>query len=627
MFDGRFRSGVDRAVKPIGGALKGTGLSPDHLTALGLLLAFPAAAAIATGRLGLGLGLLIASAVPDLLDGALAKASGRASVRGAFFDSVADRVTDTVVLGGVAWYLLDRHHGHVALLPMAVLGASLLISYERAKAESLGFEAKGGLMERAERLVVLCVGLAFSFLLIPLLWLMLVLTVFTAVQRFVKVWRQATAAGHGPPPVQRPAFVRRSGYTLHRAGRRGRPLAGVAGGQRLGAPVGPLRRRLPPQRSRGPLAGAPPGPPGPPEGRRGVARRSRARPGDGPAPAGPDGPNRLKRWARRPDPRTLPPVPKRPRTQRITHRHRPSPALRAMRAGSVVGPAAAAVRSGAELAEGIGVMAARLPVLPGPLAGLGRRRRLVARPSAPGLRAGPGGPRPRPAGRRDLRLLRPLLGGEPAPAQPAARPRSRAGVRYEGFEHIQAGEAAGRGTILALPHLGGWEWGGAGLVVGGHALSVVVEALEPADVFEWFVSFRERLGMQVIPTGPGAAVACRRALAANHLLCLLSDRLVGGAAGVEVEFFGERPRCRPDRSPWRCGPGPPSFPAPSTSSPEPIGRLGFIRPPLQLARGGRLRDDVQRGTQVLARRAGSADRPGAHPVAPDAAQLAIGHPR
>jgi CDP-diacylglycerol--glycerol-3-phosphate 3-phosphatidyltransferase len=217
VFDGRFRSGVDRAVKPIGGALKRTGLSPDHLTALGLVLAFPAAVAIATGHLGLGLGLLIGSAVPDLLDGALAKASGRASARGAFFDSVADRVTDTLVLGGVAWYLLDRYHDHVALLPMAVLGASQLISYERAKAESLGFEAKGGLMERAERVVVLCVGLAFSVLLIPILWLMLALIVFTAAQRFVKVWRQATAAGHGPPPAERPAFVRRSGYTFTEA--------------------------------------------------------------------------------------------------------------------------------------------------------------------------------------------------------------------------------------------------------------------------------------------------------------------------------------------------------------------------------------------------------------------------
>jgi hypothetical protein len=93
---------------------------------------------------------------------------------------------------------------------MAVLGASVLVSYERAKAESLGFDAKGGLMERAERVVVLCAGLAFSFLLVPLLWLMLALTAATAAQRFVKVWRQATATGHGPPPAERPTPQRRA---------------------------------------------------------------------------------------------------------------------------------------------------------------------------------------------------------------------------------------------------------------------------------------------------------------------------------------------------------------------------------------------------------------------------------
>lgn len=212
MFDGRFRSGVDRVVQPVGGALKRTGVSPDHLTGLGLLLAIPAAWAVATGRLGLGLGLLIASAVPDLLDGAVAKASGRSSVRGAFFDSVADRVTDTLILGALAWYLLDHHRGHIALLPVAVLGASLLISYERAKAEALGYQAKGGLMERAERIVLICASLAFSFLMIPLLWVMLALTTATAVQRFAKVWRQATAAGDGPPPAERPVLVRRGSY-------------------------------------------------------------------------------------------------------------------------------------------------------------------------------------------------------------------------------------------------------------------------------------------------------------------------------------------------------------------------------------------------------------------------------
>ena len=167
-------------------------------------MAVPTAWAIATGRLVLGLLLLILAAVPDLLDGALAKASGRTSVRGAFFDSVSDRVTDALVLGGVAWYLQNRHGGHAALLPFAVLAASLLISYERAKAESLGFQAKGGLMERAERVVLLCLGLLLAAVglpgLVPILWVMLGLTLITAGQRFYKVWKQASA----PPPATRP---------------------------------------------------------------------------------------------------------------------------------------------------------------------------------------------------------------------------------------------------------------------------------------------------------------------------------------------------------------------------------------------------------------------------------------
>ncbi len=205
MLDGRFRRGVDHCVRPFGAALVRTGISPDAITAVGLLLSLPTAWAVATGHLLLGLALLVLSAVPDLLDGALAKAAGRTTVRGAFFDSVSDRVSDTLVLGGVAWYLQARYGGHAFALPLAVLGASLLISYERAKAESLGFDAKGGLMERAERIVMLCAGLAFSSVLVPLLWAMLAATLLTAAQRFVKVWRQAS--------VELPAPARRWGHS------------------------------------------------------------------------------------------------------------------------------------------------------------------------------------------------------------------------------------------------------------------------------------------------------------------------------------------------------------------------------------------------------------------------------
>ncbi len=251
MFDGRFRATVDRGVSPFGAALRRTRLTPDHLTALGLVLAVPTAVMIGTGRLGVGLVLLIAAAVADLLDGALAKATGTASVRGAFFDSVSDRVTDALILGGFAWYLQTRYHGHAALLPFAILATSMLISYQRAKAESLGFAAKGGLMERGERIVMLCIGLAFSTVLVPLLWAMLVLTALTALQRFRKVWQQATRAAAAPAEAARPAAAT--------AGRR--QGTGVAAGKRGGqwhAVLPPVLGWDPSAQQRS-VAGAPPG--------------------------------------------------------------------------------------------------------------------------------------------------------------------------------------------------------------------------------------------------------------------------------------------------------------------------------------------------------------------------------
>jgi len=192
MFDGHFRANAERTLKPVGAQLERTGVRADHITAIGVLMALAASVAIANGALRLGLVLLTLTAVPDLLDGAVAKASGTASPRGAFFDSVADRFTDALLLGGVGWYLATTHPGRLAVLPLAVLAASMLISYERAKAESLGYAAKGGLMERAERLIALGAGLLFNQLLIPVLWVMLVLTLVTAGQRFVKVWKQAS---------------------------------------------------------------------------------------------------------------------------------------------------------------------------------------------------------------------------------------------------------------------------------------------------------------------------------------------------------------------------------------------------------------------------------------------------
>jgi CDP-diacylglycerol---glycerol-3-phosphate 3-phosphatidyltransferase len=198
MLDGHWRTSIEKGLRPVGRNLRRTGISADHLTGLGMVMAAAAAVAIATGNLHLGLLLLVLTGLPDALDGAVAKAAGTAGPRGAFFDSVADRVSDSLLLGGVAWYLATTQGGLMPMLPMAVLASSLIISYERAKAESLGFNAKGGIMERAERIVILGLGLLFEVLLIPVLWVMLVLTLVTALQRFVKVWRQASRER---PPV------------------------------------------------------------------------------------------------------------------------------------------------------------------------------------------------------------------------------------------------------------------------------------------------------------------------------------------------------------------------------------------------------------------------------------------
>jgi CDP-diacylglycerol--glycerol-3-phosphate 3-phosphatidyltransferase len=218
MFDERWRSSFEKGLRPVGDNIRRTGVTADHLTVTGLVMAAAASVAIANGALRAGLLLLVLCAVPDLLDGAVAKASGTASPRGAFFDSVADRVTDALLLGGVAWFLASNHPGHIAVLPLAVLAASMLISYERAKAEALGYNASGGLMERAERLMALGLGLLFDSLLIPVLWVMLVLTLVTAGQRFVLVWRQASAPR--PTPVPSRWRARRAARPTERAWRR-----------------------------------------------------------------------------------------------------------------------------------------------------------------------------------------------------------------------------------------------------------------------------------------------------------------------------------------------------------------------------------------------------------------------
>jgi len=205
MFDGHWRDAVDRGTKPVGETLVRVGITADVLTVFGLAMSVVTAVVVGTGHFVAGIAMLFATGLPDLFDGPVAKVSGTASIRGAFFDSVADRISDGFLFGGVAWYLAAHGHGETVLLPFAILAAVSLISYQRAKAELLGLSARGGLMERAERFILLgfCfIAAAISIqAFIPALWVFFGLVMVTAVDRFVRVWNEAEGPVRDRAPV------------------------------------------------------------------------------------------------------------------------------------------------------------------------------------------------------------------------------------------------------------------------------------------------------------------------------------------------------------------------------------------------------------------------------------------
>jgi KDO2-lipid IV(A) lauroyltransferase len=169
-----------------------------------------------------------------------------------------------------------------------------------------------------------------------------------------------------------------------------------------------------------------------------------------------------------------------------------------------------------------------------------------------------------------------------------------------GAEHIAAAMAGGAGVVLALPHLGNWDFAGAWLAGQGYAVAVVAEPVEPPELFEWFVETRERLGMRVIALSPSAGSEALAALRSNEALCLLCDRDLTGD-GVEVEFLGERTTLPAGPATLALRSGAPLLPAGCYFRPEGRQRIE-IQGPIETRRAGRIRDDVARVTQDLADR-------------------------
>ena len=182
----------------------------------------------------------------------------------------------------------------------------------------------------------------------------------------------------------------------------------------------------------------------------------------------------------------------------------------------------------------------------------------------------------------------------------ASKETIRKYLMCDGYEHVEAALAAGKGAIFALPHLGGWEFAGAWMwAAKQQRLLVVVEALEPPELFEWFVQLRSSMGMEVVAAGPDTATRVLRALRDNRIVCLVSDRDLSGD-GVEVEFFGERTTLPGGPAMLALRSGAPIFPVAAYFTDKRLHRA-VVRPALDTTRQGKLRDDVARITQDLAR--------------------------
>lgn len=171
--------------RPLGPLARRVGLHPNLITVLGFLAT--AAAGLALARdLVLGGALMLIGGFLDMLDGAVARASGRTSDFGAFLDSVLDRYSDAFLFSGLAWYLWKAGDGMGVLLSLGTLVGALLISYTRARAEGLGRDCKVGLMERPERIALLAFA-ALTGWVVPVLWPMFFLTHLTVLQRMLYV--------------------------------------------------------------------------------------------------------------------------------------------------------------------------------------------------------------------------------------------------------------------------------------------------------------------------------------------------------------------------------------------------------------------------------------------------------
>ncbi|MEX0658950.1 MAG: CDP-alcohol phosphatidyltransferase family protein [Egibacteraceae bacterium] len=189
------RAATDRVLTPVGRAMARLGFTANGMTASGVVLTVAGVVVVLLGQHVIGAWVLAFATATDAFDGIVARERGTAGPFGAFLDSLADRIGEALIFGTVAW--LVRDDPLLFGLAIFVLGGSQVTSYIRAKAESLGWDATVGVLEHAERVIIIILGIVLSLLALAL-WVLAVGVAITIVQRLRAVAREAGQAGQTP---------------------------------------------------------------------------------------------------------------------------------------------------------------------------------------------------------------------------------------------------------------------------------------------------------------------------------------------------------------------------------------------------------------------------------------------
>ncbi|MEJ2101594.1 MAG: CDP-alcohol phosphatidyltransferase family protein [Desulfobacterales bacterium] len=183
----RFKSLLTPLIK----ILAKSGISPNTFTLTGVIITSMAAAALILRQPRIGGCLILIGGLCDSIDGSLARYDGKPTRFGALLDSAMDRYSEFIMFFGIIIYFMTMKDYRTSVVAFAALSGSIMVSYSRARAESLGFEAKSGFMQRAERIVFLGAGALFHPALFKLsIWLVAIFANFTALQRIYHAYQQ-----------------------------------------------------------------------------------------------------------------------------------------------------------------------------------------------------------------------------------------------------------------------------------------------------------------------------------------------------------------------------------------------------------------------------------------------------